>query len=247
MIEIIAHRGFSAMAPENTLAAFDLAIKHGANSIEFDLQLSADGVPIIFHDITLDRITQSSEKVGDKTLAELKMLDAGGWFSERFAGEKIPTLQEALGILKNVDMFLYFDVKPHCNWSDSQVTALVNTLMVEGMKEKSIITSFNDKFLDQVRQAADDLLIGHIVANQVVYQEQLANAVVNKDSLITSQYQVLLNDPVLIEDSRKKGVDVVAWTVDSRDDWQKLVDLGVVRIVTNSLIGEDKNDRFCVT
>lgn len=238
MIEIIAHRGFSAIAPENTLAAFNLAIKHGANSIEFDLQLSADGVPIIFHDITLDRITQSSEKVGDKTLAELKMLDAGAWFSDRFSGEKIPTLQEALGILKNVDMFLYFDVKPHGDWSDSQVTALVNTLIVEGVKEQSVITSFNDHFLEQVRQVSPDLLIGHIVANQVDYTTQLAKSVATGDCLISSQYQVLLDHQSLIESSRKQGVDVVAWTVDSRDDWQRLVDLGVVRIVTNSLIGE---------
>jgi glycerophosphoryl diester phosphodiesterase len=239
MIEIIAHRGFSAIAPENTLAAFDLAIKHGANSIEFDLQLSADGVPIIFHDATLDRITQSSGKVGEKTLAELKMLDAGAWFSDRFAGEKIPTLQAALGILKNVDSFLYFDVKPDCDWSDLQVADLVNTLIAEGVKEQSVITSFNDSFLEQVRQVSPDLLIGHIVANQVDYATQLAKSVGAGERLISSQYHVLLNHPSLIESSRKKGVDVVAWTVDSRDDWQKLVDLGVVRIVTNSLIGEE--------
>ncbi|MDF0554315.1 glycerophosphodiester phosphodiesterase family protein [Kamptonema sp. UHCC 0994] len=239
MIEIIAHRGFSAIAPENTLAAFDLAIEHGANSIEFDVQLSREGLPVIFHDTTLDRITQTSGKVRDKTLEELKMLDAGAWFSKRFSGEKIPTLKEALTILKNVDKFLYFDVKPHCEWSNSEVEDFVNTLTVEGVKHKSAITSFNDKFLEQVREISGDLLIGHIIVNEAAYRDRLAKTVTTGDRLISSQYRVLLDRPSLIESSRDRGVDVVAWTVDSREDVVKLVDIGVVRIVTNSLIGNE--------
>ncbi|HLO49025.1 MAG TPA: glycerophosphodiester phosphodiesterase family protein [Kamptonema sp.] len=237
MIEIIAHRGFSAIAPENTLAAFDLAIKQGANSIEFDVQLSADGVPVIFHDVTLDRITKTSGKVRDKTLEELKMLDVGTWFSDRFSGERIPTLQAALGILKNLDKFLYFDIKPHCDWSNSEIEAFVNTLIVEQVNEKSVITSFNDKFLEQLRQVSRDLLIGHIVANESDYKAKLAKAVADGDRLISAQYHVLLENPLLVEISRNQGVDIVAWTVDSREDLLKLVDIGVVRIVTNSLIG----------
>ena len=239
MIEIIAHRGFSAIAPENTLAAFALAIEHGANSIEFDVQLSREGVPVIFHDTALDRITQTSGKVRDKTLEELKMLDAGAWFSKRFSGEKIPTLKEALTILKNVDKFLYFDVKPHCEWSNSEVEDFVKTLTVEGVKNKSAITSFNDKFLEQVRQVSEDLLIGHIVVNEAAYRDRLAKAIPTGDCLISSQYRVLLDRPSLIESSRNQGIDVVAWTVDSREDMVKLVDIGVVRIVTNSLIGNE--------
>lgn len=239
MIEIIAHRGFSAIAPENTLAAFDLAIKYGANSIEFDVQLSAEGVPVIFHDTTLDRITRTSGKVRDKTLEELNALDAGAWFDRRFSGEKIPTLKSALTILKNVDKFLYFDVKPDCEWSSSEVKNFVNTLLVEGVNNKSVITSFNSQFLEQVREVSQDLLIGHIVANESDYKAQLAKAVAADDRLISSQYRVLLDNPSLVENSRDRGVDVVAWTVDSREDVVKLVDIGVVRIVTNSLIGNE--------
>ncbi|WP_449418732.1 glycerophosphodiester phosphodiesterase [Phormidium nigroviride] len=239
MIEIIAHRGFSAIAPENTLAAFDLAIKYGANSIEFDVQLSAEGVPVIFHDTTLDRITQTSGKVRDKTLEELNALDAGAWFDRRFSGEKIPTLKAALAILKNVEKFLYFDVKPDCEWSSSEVKSFVNTLLVEGVNNKSVITSFNAQFLEQVREVSQDLPIGRIVANESDYKAQLAKAVAADDRLISSQYRVLLDNPSLVENSRDRGVDVVAWTVDSREDVVKLVDIGVVRIVTNSLIGNE--------
>ncbi len=235
-LEIIAHRGFSSIAPENTLAAFELAIARGASSIEFDIQLSADSVPVIFHDATLDRITGVSGKVKDKNLSELQTLDTGKWFGAKFLGEKIPTLKEALNILKNVDKFLYFDVKPHCEWSDAEVADFVNTLNDRGIKEKCVITSFNDTFLEQVRRVSDDLAIGHIVANLEAYKTQLAQAVANSDNLISSQYRILLENPALIAESRSQGVDIVAWTVDERSDMQKLVDLGITRIVTNCLI-----------
>ena len=235
-LEIIAHRGFSSIAPENTLAAFELAIARGASSIEFDIQLSTDSVPVIFHDATLERITGVSGKVRDKNLSQLQTLDAGKWFGAEFLGQKIPTLKEALSILKNVDKFLYFDVKPHCEWLDSEVAIFVNTLNDAGIKEKCVITSFSDRFLGQVRRLSDGLAIGHIVANLEAYKTQLVKAVVNRDNLISSQYRVLLENPALIQASRIQGVDIVAWTVDDRSDMQKLVDLGITRIVTNGLI-----------
>ena len=235
-LEIIAHRGFSSIAPENTLAAFELAIARGASSIEFDIQLSADSVPVIFHDATLERITGVSDKVRDKNLSQLQTLDAGKWFGAEFLGQKIPTLKEALSILKNIDKFLYFDVKPHCEWLDSEVAIFVNTLNDAGIKEKCVITSFSDRFLGQVRRLSDGLAIGHIVANLEAYKTQLVKAVVNRDNLISSQYRVLLDNPALIQASRSQGVDIVAWTVDDRTDMQKLVDLGITRIVTNCLI-----------
>ena len=235
-LEIIAHRGFSSIAPENTLAAFELAIARGASSIEFDIQLSADSVPVIFHDAILERITGVSDKVRDKNLSQLQTLDAGKWFGAEFLGQKIPTLKEALSILKNIDKFLYFDVKPHCEWLDSEVAIFVNTLNDAGIKEKCVITSFSDRFLGQVRRLSDGLAIGHIVANLEAYKTQLVKAVVNRDNLISSQYRVLLDNPALIQASRSQGVDIVAWTVDDRTDMQKLVDLGITRIVTNCLI-----------
>ncbi len=235
-LEIIAHRGFSAIAPENTLAAFEVAIARGASSIEFDIQLSADNIPVIFHDATLDRITGVSGKVRETNLSELQTLDVGTWFSDEFSGQKIPTLEEALNILKNVDKFLYFDVKPHCEWSDSAVADFVKTLQDSGIPEKCVITSFNDGFLEQVRQICDDLAIGHIVANLEAYKSQLAQAVVKSDNLISSLYRVLLENPGLIAESRSQGVDIVAWTVDDPKDMHKLLDLGITRIVTNCLI-----------
>ena len=91
---IFAHRGASAHAPENTLAAFELALTQNADAIELDVKLSADGQAIVIHDPTVDRTTGSHGRVKDLPLRELRALDAGSFFSEKFQGEKIPTLEE---------------------------------------------------------------------------------------------------------------------------------------------------------
>jgi glycerophosphoryl diester phosphodiesterase len=236
-LEIIAHRGFSSIAPENTMSSFQSAIAHNADSIEFDLQLSADGMPIIFHDQKLDRITGNFDKVREKTWEELQQIDAGTWFNPEFSQEKIPSFAEALKTLKKVKKYLYFDVKPYYEWSISDIENLVNLIINEGVQDKCIITSFNEKFLEKFRQVSPEFIIGHIVANEDVYLTQLEQIVKSGDKLISSEYHVLLKNPSLIERSRDLGVDIVVWTVDDRHDLQQLINLGIERIVTNCLIG----------
>src|SRR3990172_9288447 len=96
---IFAHRGASAHAPENTLAAFRRALDDGSPAIEFDVKLSADGHAVVIHDQTVDRTTDGHGRVRELTLEQLKALDAGGWFDSAFRGERIPTLDEVLASL----------------------------------------------------------------------------------------------------------------------------------------------------
>jgi glycerophosphoryl diester phosphodiesterase len=96
---VIAHRGASAHAPENTMAAFDLAAREGAAAIELDAQLTADDQLVVFHDVTLKRCTDGQGRVSEKSLAELRPLDAGSRFSPEFRGERIPLLEEVLASL----------------------------------------------------------------------------------------------------------------------------------------------------
>ncbi len=236
-LEIIAHRGFSAMAPENTLAAFTAAIEGGANSIEFDLQLSADGVPVMFHDESLERITGTSGLLREKSLQELKQLNAGGWFSEQFAEETIPTLTEALEIFQRVPNFLYFDVKPHCQWSENQVQGLIQQVREAGILEKCVMTSFNEDFLEQVRGYCPEMKLGYFLTEAADYPQQLHQAVTAGNAILSSLFDVVLENPHFVEDSRTQGVDWVVWTVDSPEPFQQLIELGVRRIITNSLIG----------
>lgn len=95
-VTLIAHRGFSAEAPENTLAAFDLALTNNYPDIEFDVQLTREGVPVVIHDETLDRTTDGHGPVSQHSLKEIKALDAGSWFNPSFAGRRVPTLREIL-------------------------------------------------------------------------------------------------------------------------------------------------------
>jgi glycerophosphoryl diester phosphodiesterase len=95
-VQIIAHRGASGVAPENTLSSFRAAWDQGADGIELDLHLSRDGTPVVFHDRTLRRITGSRGNVEDLTFSELRQLDAGAWKNETWRGEKIPSLEEVL-------------------------------------------------------------------------------------------------------------------------------------------------------
>jgi glycerophosphoryl diester phosphodiesterase len=236
-IEIIAHRGFSSIAPENTKAAFIAAIENGADSLEFDVQFSADGVPVVFHDLNLDRTTNAKGKLREKTLAELKQVDAGIGFNSKFAGEEILTLPEALEILKAIPQFLYFDLKSYSEWSQTEVEKLVEIVMTFEVQEKAMMTSFNDSLNEEIRAiSGDELKFGYVVANKSSYETQLTKAANKGDRLICSEYHILLENPALIEQTRSQGIDVVAWTVDNPEEFQQLIDLGVTRIMTNSLI-----------
>ncbi len=236
-LEIIAHRGFSSIAPENTLAAFQTAIQHQADSIEFDLQISADGIPIIFHDETLERITGSTGKIQQKKLKELKHLSAGAWFSNDFHQATIPTLTEALESLKEIKDYLYFDVKPHCQWSEVEIESLILELKDKKLLEKSIITSFNEMFLDRCRTICPTIQLGYFVTDIAEFPKQLNKAKTAGNAILSSWYKVLLKDPNWVKQSHEQGVSVVAWTVDRPEDLQKLTQIGVKRIITNSLIG----------
>ena len=100
-ITAIAHRGASSYAPENTFAAFDLAVDMGIEEIELDVQFTSDSHIIVIHDETLDRTTNSTGSVCDRTLEEIQSLDAGSWFDEKFSDEKIPALGEVFDRYKD--------------------------------------------------------------------------------------------------------------------------------------------------
>ena len=108
---VLAHRGYSAKAPENTMAAFELALAVGADGIELDVHMTRDGEIVVIHDDTLDRTTNGKGPVSDQTMAELRELDAGSWFSPEFAGERIPTLKLVLELIKDKDVLLNIEIK----------------------------------------------------------------------------------------------------------------------------------------
>lgn len=234
--EIVAHRGYSAIAPENTLAAFAAAIERGANAIEFDVRLSADGIPIIIHDATVERTTDGTGNVSDKTKAQLKQLDAGLWFSDRFIGERIPTFSEALDFLQDAPVAIYAEVKDADDWSAKDIESFIATICTQGWQNRCTIASFCDDFLDRVRDSAPAIALAYYPLTASDYLDKVRQLKPDDNGMLLCEYHLLLENPHLLEVSRDRNIDVGAWTVDHPQDLEELVRLGVKQIVTNALL-----------
>src|SRR5258707_9016841 len=155
---IIAHRGASGNAPENTMAAFRKAVALGATFIETDLQLSRDARFVAIHDATVNRTTNGQGAVHDMTLAELRKLDAGSWFGSEFAGERIPTLEEIFEFSKKNDVVFYLEIKPGGSWGGEH--ALVGALRESGEIPRAVVICFDAAGGFELRKIEPTLLRG---------------------------------------------------------------------------------------
>jgi len=158
----VAHRGWSSKAPENTLAAIQLAMSEPYISwIEFDVQLSQDGVPVVIHDYTLERTTSGQGFVRDKTYAELSQLDAGSWFSSVYAGEIIPTLEDVFD-LAGGRLRMNIELKTQGDMYPGLEEAVIDTIYRYTLQHDVVLTSFEPKVVQRVKRLAPELRIGLI-------------------------------------------------------------------------------------
>ena len=138
---VFAHRGASAYAPENTMAAFQLALEQGAQAIEFDVKLSADEEIVVIHDPTVNRTTNASGNVARLPLAALRELDAGSWFGAAFRGEKIPTLHEVLAAFGQM-LLLNIELTNYITPFDALVPKVVDLIQKYGVEQNILFSSF---------------------------------------------------------------------------------------------------------
>ncbi|AWX58755.1 glycerophosphodiester phosphodiesterase [Brevibacillus brevis] len=206
----MAHRGWSGKAPENTMTAIRLALAEPAiKAMEIDVQLTRDGVPVLIHDFTLERTTNGRGLVMDHTLAELRELDAGSWFGDKFAGEKIPTLEEVLIAVKgrctlNIELKATSDMYPGIA---EKVLSLVER---HGMKQEVHLTSFDHDLIRHVRTLDQEVETGLIVYGRpVLMLEQMEAA----GATILSMGYPFLNRELTVA-AIEKGFKVIAWTLD---------------------------------
>ena len=155
----IAHRGASSYAPENTFAAFDRALELGVNHVELDVHFSRDGHIVVIHDDTLDRTTDAAGAVADRTLAELRRLDAGSWFGPEYAGERIRSLAEIFEEYKG-RLHFHIEIKGHAQGLASRTADMVRA---HGLTEDVTITSFWKPWLEETRAYAPELTTGWLV------------------------------------------------------------------------------------
>lgn len=158
-VKIFAHRGFSYRAPENTLASFLKAMHTEADGIEFDVQLSKDGHVVVIHDETLNRTSTGTGFVKDFTLSELKELDFGKWFSDKFLGEKIPTLEEVLNLTSNWSGILNIELKNSIIEYPNLEKKVVEVLKKHNRIDNILVSSFNHNSLKIIKNIYPELKI----------------------------------------------------------------------------------------
>ncbi len=228
---IFAHRGACAYAPENTLAAFHLAIQQGADAIELDAKLSADGYVVIIHDQTVDRTTNGSGKVGDLSLADLKALDAGSAYDEAFRGEEIPTLEEVLAEMGQ-KIFLNIELTNYASLTDAlpeQVAALIKKY---GLDEQVLVSSFNPIALHRFHQRAPHIPLG------LLAWQGIAGAWARSPLGRWIRYQALHpafqdTTPRLIARKQSLGYRVHVYTVNHPKKIARLIQWGVDGVFTD--------------
>ncbi|MEU5216968.1 glycerophosphodiester phosphodiesterase family protein [Streptomyces sp. NPDC020807] len=226
---VIAHRGASSAAPENTLAADEVARRGGATWIENDVQPSADGVPYVLHDATVDRTTDGSGQVRSLTAARLDALDAGSWFAPAYAGARIPTLAAQLADLRARGGNLLLEIKGR--HSREEVARIVREVREQSMTDRVFVQSFDVRSLAYVRELAPELPVGLLRASLD------ADPVAVAEELDLSAYNVsdtaLAARPRVVDELHAAGVAVNVWTVDKPERWKALDSLGVDGIITN--------------
>ncbi len=165
---VLAHRGGGCLAPENTLAAFEVGLRHGFRGAELDAVLSADDVPVVLHDATLDRTTNARGPVERLTAAELGRLDAGSWFGSAYAHARIPTLEQVLDWCAAHAIWLNVEIKPVAGWEERTGRIVAQTVArhgaASGAAPAPLLSSFSVTALAAARAAAPQLARGMLYA-----------------------------------------------------------------------------------
>jgi glycerophosphoryl diester phosphodiesterase len=228
---VIAHRGFSGQAPENTLAAFRKAIDAGSDAIEFDVRFSKDGHLVLIHDDTVDRTTEGKGKVSELTLEELKKLDAGSWKGTAFTGERIPTLKEALDLARG-RILLDIEIKDGDQGSRSMVDLADLTLEAvqkAGMEGQVLFSSFDRGAVERVRTRAPHIPVAYLTDKPWSSPLEASGGMPLR---ILDVRRSSVN-PANVALARQGGIRVLVWTANTPEDMEKLVTLGVDGIITD--------------
>jgi glycerophosphoryl diester phosphodiesterase len=219
-----AHRGASAHAPENTIEAFQLALDQGAKFIEFDVKLSADKNVVVIHDQTVDRTTNGKGRVNSLSLHEIKQLDAGSWFDDRFRGAKIPTLDEVFEILGR-KLFMNVELTNYATPTDALVERVALSVKKHGMEKSVIFSSFFPMNLIRTKRLLPDVPRGQLVfPGKAGWWQRLWGGLI--DVQANHPYTSDVTGESVIQAHHHQRL-VHVWTVNKPDDMRRLCGLGV--------------------
>ena len=226
---IQAHRGASGYAPENTLAAFKMAVEMGADGIELDVHFTKDRVVVVTHDDNVFRVSGCNALVNDLTLEELKKLDFSNHMAG-FAGEKIPTLEEVLQLIKPTNLFINIELKTNHenpNGLEEATQALVEKY---GMQDRILYSSFNHYSLAHMKEIAPKMPCGALYSAKPYRPWDYARSM--GIECVHPKFGSV-NTPDYLKDCHEAGIKCNVWTPNTRADFEWLLNLGVDGIITN--------------
>ncbi len=224
---VIAHRGASGHAPENTLAAFRRAVACGATFIETDLHLSRDAHFVAIHDDTLDRTTNGRGLVREHSLEELRKLDAGLWFGSDFIGERIPKLGEILDFARKHDIVFYLELKLSGSWGAEH--ALTSALRQSGEIHRAVVLSFDARLLESLRRSDPTLMTALLYDG--MDPDPFGSALNSGVRQIGPRGDLVT--PAFIAQAKKQDLQVICWTVNHPAQMRALHAAGVDGIITD--------------
>lgn len=228
---VIAHRGSSVTAPENTIAAFKKAIEEGTDAIELDVRLSRDNEVIVIHDSRLERTTSGRGKVEDFDLERLKKLDAGSWFNPKYSVESIPTLDEVLK-LANKKVGINIEIKQKIKNKNKIINRCVELVHKYKLQKSILITSFEHSLVKKVKQL-DSVLMTGIIYSPVIHFSASPISLANKylaDVIVVSRNYLRER---MILDAHKEKKMIFVYTIENRDHFDSMMNLNVDGIITN--------------
>jgi len=230
--EVQAHRGASAVAPENTIAAFRAARDQGATWVELDVALLADGTPVVIHDVTLDRTTTGKGSLGNINAADLAGLDAGGWFGPQFRGEKLSTLPEVLTALGELGINVNVEIKQHAHHrSLDQLTQTVHAcLRARRPAVRVMISSFDAECLKAMHRLDASYELAMLWSELPADWLDVVAAI--PASAIHLNYRALSFS--VLDRAREKGVVVRAWTCNDPAQMAPFWEAGLGGVITDN-------------
>ncbi|GIN62280.1 putative glycerophosphoryl diester phosphodiesterase YhdW [Robertmurraya siralis] len=232
-VDNVAHRGASGYAPENTIAAFDLAVDMKADYIEIDVQRSKDGELVLIHDTTVNRTTNGTGRVGELTLEQLRKLDAGSWFGSEFAGELIPTFDEILDRYRGkIGILVELKAPELYPGIEAQVAeALKKRNMDKSKNNKIIIQSFNFESVKKVNELLPRIPIGVLTSNRADTTVEALQEFSTYADWFNPSYGIVTKE--LVEQVHSLGMKIGSWTVRTPEAADFLFEMGVDAIITD--------------
>lgn len=231
---VVAHRGFSGRAPENTLAAFELALKSGADMIECDVRVTRDGEVVAFHDRTLDRTTNGKGRIENWTLKDLRKLDAGSWFDRKFSAERIPTLSEVLDLLKD-RTFLNIELKADDEPSQRQTLLRDQVLHIvssHDAEQRVFLVSFNHRLIREIKEKNPQLTTAIIFKATRDFASRPSRLVARAcaDAFVCGRGWLSKR---FLQDLRIHRIPLFVYTINTEQDVRRMAKLGVDGVITN--------------